>query len=297
MYEHHAVMETFLKWESASRDTIDVKRCYIDVAGGLVPGFLLSQIIYWHLPNNGKPKLRVERDGRMWLAKKRADWFDECRVTTKQYDRAIRLLRQKGLVTTKLFKFAGNPIIHISVNFEVLVKRLDSILPKGEITIDPNGKTELPPLAKTSTESTTENIHKDMFTKTHNSSNIDEKNTQPLHQESEQSVQAVFNVWRDTGVIKNEKLTDGLKKTIGDALKHYTPEEISQAIKNYAEIVCKAEYYLDYRRTLQSFLNLRHDDHIAQFLDLKVAQVNFLKKDNDLKKKARPDDGKWHTSL
>jgi DnaD/phage-associated family protein len=157
---HHSAIDHFLGWEAASRDTIDLKRCYVDVAGGLVPGLLLSQIIYWHLPKNGKTKLRVERDGRMWLAKRRTDWFDECRLTAKQFDRGIRLLRRRGLVTTGLFKFAGNPMVHIAVNFEVLIERLDSVLPKGENPISPEGNTELPLLVNTSTENTTETNQK-----------------------------------------------------------------------------------------------------------------------------------------
>ncbi len=34
---------SFLAWESRSRDTIEVKRCYVDVAGGdLIAGILLT---------------------------------------------------------------------------------------------------------------------------------------------------------------------------------------------------------------------------------------------------------------
>jgi hypothetical protein len=43
--------EEFLLWEKASKDTIDVKRVYIDIAGDVVGGIILSQIIYWHLPS------------------------------------------------------------------------------------------------------------------------------------------------------------------------------------------------------------------------------------------------------
>ena len=42
--------QEFIAWEQVSRDTIDVKRCYVDIAGDLVAGILLSQIVYWHLP-------------------------------------------------------------------------------------------------------------------------------------------------------------------------------------------------------------------------------------------------------
>jgi len=47
--------EEFLAWERASRDTIDFKTAYVDVAGDLVSGLLLSQIIYWHLPGENSP--------------------------------------------------------------------------------------------------------------------------------------------------------------------------------------------------------------------------------------------------
>jgi hypothetical protein len=48
----------FILWEAASRDTIDVKRCYIDVVKDLIAGILLSQIIYRFLPEkNGRPSV------------------------------------------------------------------------------------------------------------------------------------------------------------------------------------------------------------------------------------------------
>lgn len=64
--------QEFLVWESASRDTIDVKRCCVDLAqGDLIAGILLSQIVCHHLPakNGADNKLIVERDGCQWLAK------------------------------------------------------------------------------------------------------------------------------------------------------------------------------------------------------------------------------------
>jgi hypothetical protein len=98
---------SFLAWESRSRDTIEVKRCYVDVAGGdLIAGILLSQIIYWHLPDHeGQPRLRIERQGYKWLAKKRDDWWKECRITPKQFDTAIKLLESKNLIVTALYKY------------------------------------------------------------------------------------------------------------------------------------------------------------------------------------------------
>jgi len=113
----------FWLWEQASRDTIDVKRIYIDVAGDLVAGVLLSQIIFWFLPGrDGESKLRVEHDGRMWLAKERTDWWDECRMKPKQFDRASADLEELGLITKKVMRFGGNPIVHIGLNVPKLLE-------------------------------------------------------------------------------------------------------------------------------------------------------------------------------
>lgn len=108
--------EQFLFWERASRDTLEVKRLYIDMAGDLVAGVVLSQIVYWHLPNrDGLARLQVYREGKLWLAKGRAEWWDECRVSPKQADRALEVLEGKGLIEVRLFKFGKAPRKHIRI--------------------------------------------------------------------------------------------------------------------------------------------------------------------------------------
>ena len=81
----------FLQWERATRDTIDVKCVYIDVAqGDLAAGILLSQIVYWYLPSkrDDRTKLRVKKQGDLWIAKGREGWHDETRITPRMFDRA-----------------------------------------------------------------------------------------------------------------------------------------------------------------------------------------------------------------
>jgi hypothetical protein len=108
--------EQFLLWERASRDTLEVKRLYIDMAGDLASGVFLSQIVYWHLPNrDGHARLQVHREGKLWLAKGRADWWDECRVSPKQADRALTVLEERGLVEVRLFQFRGAPTKHVRI--------------------------------------------------------------------------------------------------------------------------------------------------------------------------------------
>ena len=130
--------QEFCQWEAVSRDTIDVKRVYIDLAGDLVAGILLSQIIYWHLPGkDGKPRLRVRRHGHSWLAKRREDWWEEVRITTKQFDRAIKILEDLGFVETAVYRFGGSPTKHIRILWEsfleaLVTERGKSTLPKGK---------------------------------------------------------------------------------------------------------------------------------------------------------------------
>ena len=57
---------TFVQWELASRETIDFKMIYVDIAGGdILAGLLLSQIIFWNLPGkDGRSKLRVQKENK-----------------------------------------------------------------------------------------------------------------------------------------------------------------------------------------------------------------------------------------
>jgi hypothetical protein len=145
----------FLAWETRSRDTIDVKTIYIDIAkGDHVAGVLLSQIVYWHLPSiNGGSKLRIERNGHMWIAKGRADWYEETRITERQFDRAVKILEDVGVVVKATFKFAGVPKIHVRlVTQEFLdVWKEHTKPPETKKSTSPNGEVLL-------TETTEDNV-------------------------------------------------------------------------------------------------------------------------------------------
>jgi len=132
-------LETYsdlIAW-NVSNYTIAFKTIYVDITGDLVAGLLLSQVIYWFLPGEGgKSKLRVERDGRMWLCKSRFDWKDEIRITERQYDRAAAILVNLNIVDVETFKFAGTPKTHIAVNFDTLLSLLNENL--TQYTYDTN---------------------------------------------------------------------------------------------------------------------------------------------------------------
>lgn len=110
--------EEFLQWQHASDDVVAVRRVYIDMAqGDLTAGVLLSQIVYWHgvSKHNNRTRLRVKKDGHLWLAKGRDEWWDECRISARQFDRASKILVEEGLIEKKVYKFAGSPQVHVRI--------------------------------------------------------------------------------------------------------------------------------------------------------------------------------------
>jgi len=156
--------DEFLRNESASRDTIDFKRIYVDMATDLVAGLLLSQIVFWYLPNKktGTSKLRVYHEGHYWIAKRREDWWDECRISPKQFDRASAILEELGLIVIDTFKFNGSPTKHIRLEWDNFIARYNDELLKSyrvENESSPNGKIEIDQTVKSITETTAENTN------------------------------------------------------------------------------------------------------------------------------------------
>lgn len=129
----------YLRWEAASRDIIDVKRVYIDLAGDLAAGVLLSQIIYWYLPVNGTDQPRLSQapcgvfhDEKWWLVKKRTDWWEECRLKPKQFDYLLNMLIAKGFIETRVAYFDGTKMVHLHLDLVAVYDALVAILDPGK---------------------------------------------------------------------------------------------------------------------------------------------------------------------
>lgn len=119
----------FLNWERATRDTIDFKKIYVDMAGDHLAGLVLSEIVFWHLPNGqGASKLRIHRDNNDWIACTRYEWWDRTRLTPRQIDRIIKQLVKINLVYKKTFHFAGAPTLHVRINWEAFFALWDSLV-------------------------------------------------------------------------------------------------------------------------------------------------------------------------
>jgi hypothetical protein len=115
----------FLQWEQSTRDTIDFKKMYVDVAGGdLVAGLVLSEIIYWYLGN----KLRVVHDGDYWIARGRNKWWERIRLSPSQIDYTLKKLVKLGLVITKVYRFSGLTTLHVRLNTEYFIERVNHFI-------------------------------------------------------------------------------------------------------------------------------------------------------------------------
>ena len=149
--------------ENKYRKGVHVSLVYVDMCKDLNAGILLSQILYWHTG---------EKMAGEYLVKRRDEWYDECRLTVKQYDRAINILKVMGIVEVKVKRsnfYNGNTVPHIKINrsiFENLFSEAlgieeiaDRELPKGENPNDSKGisgsdKRSLPSITESTSEIT-----------------------------------------------------------------------------------------------------------------------------------------------
>lgn len=88
-----------------------VEMWVIDVLeGDIVTALLFSQLLWWHQPSpDGRPRVRYERDGHVWLVRADDDWMNDCRLTLKQVRRARQVLIDRGLVEHRRYKKGGAP--------------------------------------------------------------------------------------------------------------------------------------------------------------------------------------------
>jgi len=156
--------EDYLIAEDSAEDVIAVRRSYIDLCDGdLNSALLMSQIRYWHKASlkTGKTKLRIVKDGVLWIAKKREDWWTEVRLTPKQVDRSLKVLVDLGFVEKKVFKFNGDPTLHVRALLREIRERELSLLTAKVIPLLPSEvKTKLPSEVISITETTTKNTTK-----------------------------------------------------------------------------------------------------------------------------------------
>lgn len=80
--------ENFLSWHSETRNSLDVKNIYVDMADNLIAGLVLSKIVSWYLPDkDGDQNKSIEINGVTWFVKEHDQWYAECRLTRSRVRR------------------------------------------------------------------------------------------------------------------------------------------------------------------------------------------------------------------
>lgn len=126
--------EEFVSSKETLSRKISVDTFYIDLVDDLNTGLLLNQIIYWYSPSKSGDsikgnKLRVRKEGHLWIAKGREDWYDEIRITKRQYDRCRKVLEDDyGIIEVKKFKFNGERTLHTRLLKEKFMKLVNDFL-------------------------------------------------------------------------------------------------------------------------------------------------------------------------
>lgn len=160
-----AFRDAFINQERSTRDVVLVRRVFVEMAGSITDGVLLSQIVYWYLPNkSGKTKLRVEKHSHKWIAKQHSEWDAEIGMKERQAKRALKRLSNKGLIETRAMRFNGLSTTHIRIQwgaFEEQYQKAGSSLYSPVRTKRPDRKgqnvlTERDETARPLTETTTE---------------------------------------------------------------------------------------------------------------------------------------------
>lgn len=105
---------------------------YFDLCKDIKAALLLSQITYWFSPgDNGCVRAKYIYEGRRCIIKKHEDWWAECRLTAREYERAIKILCEKGYVTTEVHYNPFTPkkqerATYLFLNEDILSKDIES---------------------------------------------------------------------------------------------------------------------------------------------------------------------------
>lgn len=107
--------------------SVSVRIICADIAGNRNAGDLLERVLYWHRAiregeRRGDSRLQSLHEGRLWLARTYAEWWDECRLSEAEAKAAVARLVALGVIETGVWKFAANPTVHISLKPQVLVR-------------------------------------------------------------------------------------------------------------------------------------------------------------------------------
>jgi len=107
----------------SNKNKISIDTYHIEIMGDLAGASFLTQLRYWFSPatksdTKGQSRVKIKREGKLWLAKRDDEWWDECYVTPKQVRRIKELLVKLEIVEIKVFKFKGVTTVHYHLDLQ-----------------------------------------------------------------------------------------------------------------------------------------------------------------------------------
>ncbi len=126
-----AALKKYAAIQNASEDKIGCQKIYVDIAGGIEEAFILDELIYFTLPRNGGISgLRVWKEGYLWMAVSRTEWWERKRLTPRQADGAIERLVASGVIIKDYFLFNKQRTMHLRLNIPEFFRRYGELLDK-----------------------------------------------------------------------------------------------------------------------------------------------------------------------
>jgi hypothetical protein len=129
--QEFAALRKYAAMDNVSQDVIGIKKIYIDMTGDIKAAMVLDELIFWTLPRENKMSgLRVWKDGVLWLAVGRSEWWDRKRLTERQADTAIKKLLEQNIIIKDVFRFNNSPTMHLRLNVSIFFEKYAETLIK-----------------------------------------------------------------------------------------------------------------------------------------------------------------------
>lgn len=216
---------------SGQNNTLVLQVAYIDIAGGINQGLLLSQIVYW----SDRTK---SSDG--FFYKTADEWYEEIRLKRSALQTAVTKLEEKNLIVTRLRKVNGAPVKHYKANLKEIEK---SIINHFETT-DNNGMHEINKWKCTKpTNRNARNQQMEMY-ETYKSTYTENTNRDYYRDHQQQGggvelnkdIQELLSVWQELGFgMVTERVTSFLLEQLNDHSKELIKFVIEYAHDNDAK--------------------------------------------------------------
>jgi hypothetical protein len=140
----NAALRKYAAIQKATEEVIGCQKIYVDIAGGIPEAFILDELIFFTLPRpeTGKSGLRVWKDGVLWMAVSRSEWWDRKRLTPKEADGAITRLLNRKLIFKGHFLFNKQKTTHLRLNIPLFFKLYSEFLERQDPPEDESDTTQ-----------------------------------------------------------------------------------------------------------------------------------------------------------